>query len=257
MAILTPTKGGGATTKSVGVLYVEPALQVTDAELAEQLGDIGLNPALLADVLSAVLAHERCGRHLYRSCAERTTQSGLRDKFEEFGDETERHVEILEQLITASGGNPNYVSPNARAVEATDSKLLESTFLLAGSVDPATAEMGLLDAVFLAESVDHANWKLMAKVTEQLPDGELRAQFRAAVDEVEAQEDEHLAWSMNAKAQMVLALLTGATEFHIDLAAAEEDLTKQELYAQAQSQDIPGRSTMTKEELAEAVKEAG
>lgn len=32
-----------------------------------------------------------------------------------------------------------------------------------------------------------------------------------------------------------------------------EDATKEELYEEAQKQDIPGRSTMSKDELAEAV----
>jgi rubrerythrin len=253
MTTLTPTKNNGATSKSIGVLYIEPDLQVTDAMLIEQMDAAGLNTAALADVLSAVLTHERCGRHLYRSCAQRAAQADLQAKFEEFGKETERHVEIVEALITQSGGNPNYVSPNARAVEGTDSKLLESTFLLAGSVDPLTAELALVDAVFIAESVDHANWKLIAKLTEQLPEGELRDAFRVAVDEVETQEDEHLAWAMNAKEQLIMALVLGQPSVEVDMAAGKEDLTKQELYAQAQAQEIPGRSTMTKDELAEAL----
>jgi rubrerythrin len=256
MTTLIPTKDIGATTKPVGVLYVEPALQMNDAVLAEQLGETGLNSAFLADLLSAVLTHERCGRHLYRSCAQRTTSPDLQAKFEEFGRETERHVEILEALITESGGNPNYVSPNARAVEGTDSKLLESTFMLAGSVDPITAELSLVDAVFIAESVDHGHWKLVAKLTEQMPEGALRDAFQAAVDEVEQQEDEHLAWATNVKEQLVIALATGETGFAIDIAAAKEELTKQELYAEATAQGIPGRSEMSKEELQEALAEA-
>jgi rubrerythrin len=256
MTTLTPTKDLGATTKPVGVLYVEPAQAITDEVLAEQLGDIGVDAAVLADVLSAVLTHERCGRHLYRSCAQRTAHAELRARFEEFGEQTERHVEILEQLIRSSGGNPNYVSPNARAVEGTDSNLLESTFLLDGSIDPVTAELALVDAVFIAESVDHANWKLMAKLTEQLPEGAIRDSFQAAVDEVEQQEDEHLAWAMNAKERLILGLVTGRESPAEDLGAAKEALTKQELYAEAQARDIPGRSSMTKDELAEALGEA-
>jgi hypothetical protein len=82
----------------------------------------------------------------------------LKARYVELGEETERHVEIDEQLIIAMGGNPSYVSPMARAVELTDSKTLEATFLLAGSVDVMTAEMVMLDAVFLAESMCHHNW---------------------------------------------------------------------------------------------------
>jgi rubrerythrin len=255
MPTLTPTKDEGATTKPVGVLYVEPERRVTDSMLAEQIGDLGVDTALLADVLSAVLTHERCGRHLYRSCARRTARAELRERFEEFGRETERHVEILEGLIRQSGGNPNYVSPNARAVEGTDSNLLESTFLLAGSIDAVTAELALVDAVFIAESVDHANWKLMAKLTQQLPDGPIREAFQAAVDEVEQQEDEHLAWATNTKERLILGLVTGPDTPAGDIADAKDELTKQELYAEAQARDVPGRSSMTKDQLVDALEE--
>jgi hypothetical protein len=61
------TKARGGTAKPVGVLYVEPELQVLDAGSDTALADTGLEPAFTADLLSACLAHERCGVHLYRS----------------------------------------------------------------------------------------------------------------------------------------------------------------------------------------------
>jgi ferritin-like metal-binding protein YciE len=207
VATLTPTKDRGATTKPVGVLYVEPDRAVIDDTLRAELPDVGFDAAAFADVLSAVLAHERCGRHLYRSCARRTRLPDLERAFEEFGAQTERHVEILEEVITGSGGNPNYVSPMARAVEGADSKLLESTYVLAGSIDPATAEISLVDAVFLAESMDHANWQLLGKLVRMMPEGAQRTALEQAVAEVEEQEDEHLAWATQTKQQLITQLL--------------------------------------------------
>ncbi len=46
-----------------------------------------------------MLTHERCGRHLYRSCESRSNNPVLQAKYREFGEQTERHVEILEGLI--------------------------------------------------------------------------------------------------------------------------------------------------------------
>ena len=47
-------------------------------------------------------------------------------------------MRLLEELITgATGGDPQYVSPAARATEKAGAGLVESTYLLAGSVDPA------------------------------------------------------------------------------------------------------------------------
>jgi rubrerythrin len=201
--MLTPTKDKGAQTKFHEGIYAEPAQLVTDDELAAQLPDLGVNMPFLADVLSAMLTHERCGRHLYRAVAARAHNPMLKAKYEEFGKETERHVEVLETLVQQMGGNPAYVSPNARTVEAADTKLLESTYTTSGSVDPMTAEMALLDAVFIAESVDRANWQTFSTIVELLPDGELRDAMSAAAAEVEAQEDEHLGWATQTKQRMI------------------------------------------------------
>src|SRR5437868_5692978 len=99
MATLTPTKEKGATTKPLQMVYVEEPQQTTDEELDALFAGTGLNGAFIADVLSSMLTHERCGRHLYRAVEGRTNNPVLRAKYREFGRETERHVEILEQLI--------------------------------------------------------------------------------------------------------------------------------------------------------------
>jgi rubrerythrin len=203
MTTLTPTKANGATAKAAELLYVDPAAETTDDALATQLSIDGLNTGFLADLLSGTLTHERCGTHLYRSVSARSHNPMLKRRYEEFGKETARHVEILEGLISSCGGNPNYVSPTARAVEGTNSKLLESSFMLSGSLDLMTQEMSMLDAVFLAESMDHANWHTLSDLTAKMPDSEAREVFRAAVDEVEAQEDEHLEWAKSTKARIV------------------------------------------------------
>ncbi len=201
--ILVPTKEKGATTKQMPMVYVEEPQQTTNEQLAAQFEGTGLNGAFIADLLSGMLTHEQCGRHLYRSVEGRTNNPMLQAKYKEFGAETEHHAEILEQLIAQTGGNPNYVSPTARAVEAMDGNLLESTFLLAGSLDIIAAEVAMLDAVFVAESVDHANWSTLSKLVDELPAGALQDAFRRAVGEVEPQEDEHLTWATETKQRMV------------------------------------------------------
>jgi rubrerythrin len=203
MPILTPTKADGATAKPLPMLYVDPACQIDDDTLAEQMPLEGVNSAFVADLLSSMLAHERCGTHLYRSVAGRTQNPMLKQRYEHFGEETARHVDILEQLVLELGGNPNYVSAMGRATEGADSRLLESTFMLSGAVDPITAEMAMLDAVFLAESIDHANWQTLAELVASFPEGPGRDAFQRALDEVRQQEDEHLEWARSTRARLV------------------------------------------------------
>ncbi len=205
MTTLIPTKLAGAQSAASELLYVEPGQEMQALMLAELLSD-SVNSTFVADLLSAMLTHERCGVHLYRSVAGRTSEPAAREKYEEFGRQTLRHVEILQQLIASVGGNPNYVSYRARAVEGTNSKMIESTFALGGSTDPLTQEMAMLDAVFLAETIDHANWETLGALTEQLPEGDLRSAFATALREVEPEEDEHLEWAKETRQQLVLQL---------------------------------------------------
>ena len=256
------TKAVGGTAKPVGLLYIEPELQVPDAGAGTALESTGLDAALLADLLSACLTHERCGVHLYRSVAGRTTVDEFRQRYEEFGAETLDHVRILEELIVASGGDPHYVSPSARASEKAGAGLVESTWAIAGSVDPLTAELAMLEAVLLAEAKDHGNWELLDMLADQMAAGDVRSQLEAAVATVLAQEQEHHGWAAFARTRLLYTGITG-----LEPPVPDEDevrgegvrdlssLTEDELYANAQELGIEGRSQMTKDELIEAVTE--
>jgi rubrerythrin len=273
MAILTPTKETGSTARETDVVYVEPEQVVSDAELA-RLDVDGIAGASLADFLSAVLTHERCGTHLYRAAAARTQSASLRARYEEFGEETLHHVEVLEELVTTIAGNPSYVSAAARAVEAADNMALQSTFLLSGGVDPVVAEKAILDTVFLAETVDHANWDALSQLAMQIPEGELRDALQSAVQDVQPDEEEHLRWARDTRAGLTMAVLFGPPgaklpEDTIARAASgngsrgrsgdtsADDLearSKDELYQQAQELEIEGRGRMTKAELLVAIR---
>jgi len=202
--MLTPTAEDRATSKAIGMTCVQPEHAVTDAMLRERIAPTGLDPVFTADLFSAFLTHERCGRHLYRSVAQRTANPVLQRHYEQFGEETENHVTIYENLITAMGGDPAYVSPMARGIELSDSKLLESTFMGQGSVPLMDQESLMLDAVFLAEASCHANWKAVGQLCERMDAGPIRDQVQAAYDEVEAQEDEHVGWATEMRAKLML-----------------------------------------------------
>lgn len=201
MPTLTPTFEDGARSVPQEMTLPDPVAQFPEREMF--LDGSGLNGPFVADLLSDMLCHERCGTHLYRSVAGRTNNPMLKQRYEHFGNETLEHVEILENLIRRLGGDPMYVSPAARATEKADSGLLESTFLLAGSVDLMTQELVMLDAVMLAEAKDHANWSGLSKMVDSFPEGDVRALVREAVAQVEPQEDEHLGWAQDMRHKMI------------------------------------------------------
>jgi rubrerythrin len=243
------TSETGGTAAPVGALYVPPDRQVFDAG-STVLTDAGLDATFVADLLSAFLAHERCGAHLYRSAAGRTADPALRAQYEHFGEETVEHVEKLERLIEAVGGDPQYVSGSARATEKAAAGMLESTFLLDGSLDPVTAELAMLEAVMLAEAKDRGNWALLAKLASRMADGDVKRRFQNVAASVLAQEEDHYTWASDTRAELLLTMALGATA-----GTQRAEPTKDELYARAQEMDIPGRSQMTKQQLQAAVED--
>jgi rubrerythrin len=249
------TNATGGTAQPVEALYVPLDRQVLDPSAGTTLADTGLDAAFVADLLSACVCHERCGAHLYRSVAGRTTDDNLRVQYERFGDETLEHVDKLEQLIAAAGGDPQYVSPSARATEMAASGLLQSTYLISGSIDPVTAELAMLEAVMLAEVKDRANWMVLAQLAEGMAEGDVRTQFQAVVSEVLAQEEEHYGWASDTRSSLLLMMAGASSTAPKARAASGAEPTRDELYAEAQQLDVAGRSQMSKDELAAAVKQ--
>jgi hypothetical protein len=57
--------------------------------------------------------------------------------------------------------------------------------------------------VVLAETADRANWEAIAEIAAELPGGPDKDAFDRATERVRPQEDEHLAWAQQKRAQLV------------------------------------------------------
>jgi rubrerythrin len=201
------TNATGAKTMPIGMTVAEPERAMTGSELTGFAAGANVNGIFLANLLSAFTAHERCGALLYRTAAGMTQFPEWRDKYKEFLAQTEDHVRILSELIGELGGDPMYVSPQARMTEFEGTKLMGPA-LLAGSVDNLTMELAVLEAVMLAERKDQANWKILRSLADQLPDSVPAQAIRRAVEQVEPQEDEHVRWAQQSWQQAALAQIT-------------------------------------------------
>lgn len=210
MPTLVPTADTGARAVPEGLTHVDPARLMPVSEKQAFLDGTGLNGPFVADLLSDMTAHERGGAALYRSVAGRTHNPVLKQRYEHFGHQTVEHVEVLETLIARLGGDPGYVSPSARATEKAGTSLIESTFLLGGSVDLVTQELVMLDAVLLAEAKDHANWSGLSHLVDTFPEGELRSAVREAVERVEPEEDEHVGWAQDIRTKLIGAQVSSS-----------------------------------------------
>jgi rubrerythrin len=206
MATLTTKENGGRAPLMTVTSFSPAECAMAPEELQAFMAGTGVNGPFVADLLSACLMHEQCGLHLYRTAISMTSKPELKEKYEEFGTETEEHIRIFEELIAACGGDPGYVSPAARLTEALDAKMHEAAILLPDGADEATLELAILEAVVLAETKCHSNWSLIQQLTAELPAGDARDAFQAAVEQVEQQEDEHIRWARETWAQVIMML---------------------------------------------------
>lgn len=200
VSVVTKATGGRAMPSES--MFVAPDAALPPEAVGRFLAGSGLNGPFLADLLSEFLAHERCGVHLYRMAAELTVNAAMKDKYEEFGQETAHHITVLEQLVSRLGGEPRYVSASARLCESMNAKMLEGVTLATGTARELEVENAILQAVFLAECKDQADWQMLASLVEELPEGEPRQALADAVAEVAPQEDDHVGWARSTWAAL-------------------------------------------------------
>jgi rubrerythrin len=161
-----------------------------------------MQDAILMDKLSEFLMVEQGGLELYRVAAARCTTPQFKAKYTEFERETAHHREVLIRLIEDLGGDSNYVSPTARLAQYKAAKLLDSSLQVDG-LNQQEIEANDLENVLLAETKDHGDWHLLSLLAKQAA-GPMSELLRAAVQEVEEQEDEHVEWARETLSQVCL-----------------------------------------------------
>jgi hypothetical protein len=189
------TKETGGRARMTPMTVVEPERRMTHGSFDTLATDVSGDKRFLAGMLSACCALARGGVHLYRTVAGRTGNDLWRQRYEACGSETGEHVRILEDLIGHLHGDRQFVSPAARLEEARHLKLMEVA-LVAGCADMCLQELSDLEAVLDAARKSQANWSLLSKLAERLPEGETRNAIERAVGQVQSQADEHVRWAM-------------------------------------------------------------
>lgn len=142
------------------------------------------------ELLLQSLTHERGGVLVYRTALECARNEDLREEWKEYLQQTDKHVEILTGACTSLGIDPGEMTPGCKVVEHTG-KALVVTMKMALAADPAAAELVACDCVVLAETKDHANWQLIGECAKAI-EGDAGTVLKAAYEQVEDQEDEHL-----------------------------------------------------------------
>ena len=144
----------------------------------------------LHNLLYQALETELGGVQVYEAALKCAQRDDVRKEWEEYREQTTRHVELITGALRAFGLEPEADTLGRDVVRHIGEALVQAIEMAQGG-DPDEAQAVAAECVTLAETKDHMNWELIGEVVKHLT-GEPARELRSAYKEVEQQEDEHL-----------------------------------------------------------------
>jgi rubrerythrin len=148
-----------------------------------------MDTEILKELILQSLEHEMGGVKIYETALKCAKNDDLKEEWQKYHEETERHVDILRDVCTQMHYDPDEETPG-RKITRDKGQALVAAMEAALREDEEAAECVACESVLLAELVDHTNWQLIGEAAGQLEGAEGKA-LKQAYQEVEDQEDEH------------------------------------------------------------------
>jgi hypothetical protein len=149
----------------------------------------------LDELLCQALETELGGVQVYRTALRCAQDAALREEWEGYLQQTERHVRLLNEVFRARELDPETETLGRQIVRHKGQALVGAMEMALRNGTPEAAQLVAAECVVDAETKDHANWELLGQVVGKLQ-GEAASVLKVAYDEVEDEEDEHLYHSM-------------------------------------------------------------
>ena len=151
--------------------------------------------AQVHELLYQALETELGGVQVYETALRCAVNDDLRKEWNEYLEETRRHVEVVTRVFETLGLDANTMTPGRKVVKHQGEALVEAMEMALSAGDPTAAELVACECVVLAETKDHSNWELIGLVGEK-GQGDTAKVLRAAYESVEQDEDHHLYHTM-------------------------------------------------------------
>jgi len=153
------------------------------------------NNTLLAtvpvDLLYQALETEKGGVQIYTTALRLAINEDLREEWNKYLEQTKNHVQVVSDILTALGLDPDAETPGRKVVRYVGSSLVKTMELASRCADPQAAQIVAAECVVLAETKDHLNWELIGELAKKAT-AEEAALLLPAFEQVEREEDEHL-----------------------------------------------------------------
>jgi hypothetical protein len=147
--------------------------------------------AQIKDLLLQALETELGGVQVYTTALKCAVNGDLKEEWEKYLEQTERHVEIVRDLLAQLGIDPGEDSAGRKIVKHIGESLVQAMTMASKTGDRDAAQIVATECVAMAEQKDHANWELIGMLGKKTKGDEGKA-LREAHDQVEDEEDEHL-----------------------------------------------------------------
>jgi len=150
-----------------------------------------MNEQQVHELLYEALETELGGVQVYQTALRCAQNEELKEEWEEYLEQTENHVEIVQRVFERIGLDPEAETPGRKVVRHIGQSLVRAMEMALEASEPAAAELVACECVVLAETKDHLNWELIGELKGKARE-EMGRALKEAHDEVEEQEDEHL-----------------------------------------------------------------
>jgi hypothetical protein len=150
-----------------------------------------MNTEQLNQLLYEALETEMGGVQVYKTAISCAINEQLKEEWEEYLEQTDRHIEIVRELCQKFGLDPDSETPGRQVVRHIGESLVKAMEMAQQSGNPEAAQIVAAECVVEAETKDHLNWELIGEVAKKLT-AEKRKTIKEAHEEVEEEENEHL-----------------------------------------------------------------
>ena len=145
----------------------------------------------LEELLYQALETELGGVQVYTAALRCVVNDELKEEWQKYLDQTRNHVQIVQDVMAQLDLDPETETPGREVVRHTGESLVKAMEMALESAEPEAAEVVAAECIVLAETKDHLNWQLIGEAAKKATGDKAKA-LKAAHEEVEREEDEHL-----------------------------------------------------------------
>jgi rubrerythrin len=181
-----------ATTMPRRTRHLQVALELqTDEPHCHKDKEEHMKEEQLNELLYQALETELGGVQVYTTALRCAVNDDLKEEWEKYLDQTRNHVQIVQDTLATLDLDPEKETPGRQVVRHTGESLVKAMEMALESGEPEAAQLVAAECVVLAETKDHLNWELIGEAAKKTT-GETAKALKAAHDQVENEEDEHL-----------------------------------------------------------------